>query len=217
MLETPRVFIYAFLVLLLLFSEQLSMGAAPRKGFGQATREANLRAGPGVEHSIKGTIKENEQLTVQGQEGDWYLVETAAGQKGYVYKDFLKIAGEEQAGAATKDAKNEKAAAEEGKETAKAPVPATEAMTTEQPIPPPPAPPQKITRPLSPSRSPNQPPKSVEHASPRAPSLIELLDGREADVILWVCIAVVFFLIGWISGGHYYLRRDRTRRTRLRF
>jgi uncharacterized protein YraI len=217
MSATPRVFIYAFLVLLLLFFEQLSMGAAPRKGLVQGTREANLRAGPGVEHGVKGTVKENEQLTVQGQEGDWYLVETAAGQKGYLYKDFLKVAGEEQAGAIVTEPKT---APGESKEATKAPVPVTDAATAEQSPPPPPAPPaQKITQSPSPSGSPNQPPKSEERktSSPRAPSLIELLDGREADVILWVCIAIVFFLIGWISGGHYYLRRDRTRRTKLRF
>jgi uncharacterized membrane protein len=36
-------------------------------------------------------------------------------------------------------------------------------------------------------------------------------------MMLWAAIAIVFFLIGWICGGHYYLRRDRARRTRLRF
>jgi len=209
----PRVLAYTSLVLVLLLFEQSDMAAAPRKGLVQGTREANLRAGPGVEHSIKGTVKENEQLTVQGQEGDWYLVETAAGQKGYVYKDFLKVIGEEQVGATTADAKNEKTAADESSQAA---APVSGAAPTEQTPPPPPAPPQKLAPPLSP---PNQPPKSDERKTPshRAPSLIELLDGREADMILWACIAMVFFLIGWISGGHYYLRRDRARRTKLRF
>ena len=54
-------------------------------------------------------------------------------------------------------------------------------------------------------------------ATDKASSLIELLEGREGDMMLWAGIAIVFFLIGWIFGGHYYLRRDRARRTRLRF
>jgi len=219
-MSEPRGVLFSiFFVLLSLFVAQLSVAAAPRKGIVQGTQEANLRTGPGVDYGVKGIVKENEQLTVQGQEGEWYLVETAAGQKGYLYKNFLKIAGEEQAGATITDAKKEKTAADESKETTKAPVPATDAATTEQSPPPPPAPPQKITQPLSPSGPPNQPPKSDERkvSSNKAPSLIELLDGREADMILWLCIAVIFFLIGWISGGHYYLRRDRARRTRLRF
>jgi len=46
---------------------------------------------------------------------------------------------------------------------------------------------------------------------------MELLEGRERDMVLWLTIAVAFFLIGWICGGNYYLRRDRIRRTKLRF
>jgi hypothetical protein len=44
-----------------------------------------------------------------------------------------------------------------------------------------------------------------------------MLEGRENDMIIWVSIAAVAFVIGWILGGNYYLRRDRARSKKLRF
>ena len=59
----------------------------------------------------------------------------------------------------------------------------------------------------------------AEQKSPAAksPSIIQMLEGRENDLIIWLAIAVIFFIVGWICGGNYYLRRDRRRRTKLRF
>lgn len=54
-------------------------------------------------------------------------------------------------------------------------------------------------------------------AAPKAPSLIQRLEGRESDLMIWLGVAVVFFLFGWIGGGIHARRRDRLRRTRLRF
>lgn len=51
----------------------------------------------------------------------------------------------------------------------------------------------------------------------KAPSLIQRLEGREGDVMIWLAIAAVFFLVGWIGGGFHARRRERSRRTRLRF
>lgn len=51
----------------------------------------------------------------------------------------------------------------------------------------------------------------------KSPSVIQMLEGRENDLILWASIAVVAFIIGWIWGGNYYLRRDRARSRKLRF
>jgi hypothetical protein len=59
----------------------------------------------------------------------------------------------------------------------------------------------------------------VEQKSPveKSPSIIQMLEGREHDLMLWVSIAVVAFVIGWILGGNYHLRRDRARSRKLRF
>jgi len=48
-------------------------------------------------------------------------------------------------------------------------------------------------------------------------SIIKMLEGRERELGAAVVIAAAFFAIGWISGGNYYLRRDRRRRSKLRF
>jgi len=51
----------------------------------------------------------------------------------------------------------------------------------------------------------------------KSPSIIQMLEGRENDLIIWISIAAVAFVIGWIVGGNYYLRRDRARSKKLRF
>ncbi len=48
-------------------------------------------------------------------------------------------------------------------------------------------------------------------------SIMQMLEGRERELLFAAAIAAAFFAIGWICGGHYYLRRDRYRRTKLRF
>jgi hypothetical protein len=51
----------------------------------------------------------------------------------------------------------------------------------------------------------------------KSPSIIQMLEGRENDLIIWISIAAVAFVIGWILGGNYYVRRDRARSKKLRF
>jgi hypothetical protein len=51
----------------------------------------------------------------------------------------------------------------------------------------------------------------------KSPSILQMIEGREREVLIGAAIAVGFFFIGWISGGNYYVRRERRRRTKLRF
>ena len=53
--------------------------------------------------------------------------------------------------------------------------------------------------------------------SDKPASLIQMLEGREDKLALWVGTAIFFFIIGWICGGNFYLRRDRRRSRKLRF
>ena len=41
--------------------------------------------------------------------------------------------------------------------------------------------------------------------------------GNDHDLYWWIGAAVCLFALGWISGGNYYLYRDRRSRTKLRF
>lgn len=57
-----------------------------------------------------------------------------------------------------------------------------------------------------------------ENAAAEPPaSIMKMLEGRERELLAAMAIAAAFFAIGWILGGNYYLRRDRRRRTKLRF
>jgi len=47
--------------------------------------------------------------------------------------------------------------------------------------------------------------------------IIKVLDGKEWEVLGWFGVALCIFILGWICGGHYYLRRDRIKKTKLRF
>ena len=58
--------------------------------------------------------------------------------------------------------------------------------------------------------------KEQSAAEPSA-SIMKMLEGRERELLAAIAIAAAFFAIGWICGGNYYLRRDRRRRTKLRF
>jgi hypothetical protein len=51
----------------------------------------------------------------------------------------------------------------------------------------------------------------------KSPSIVQMLEGRQSDLIMGLSLAVVFFVVGWICGGNFYLRRDRARRRKLRF
>jgi hypothetical protein len=50
-----------------------------------------------------------------------------------------------------------------------------------------------------------------------SPSILEMLQGHGREVLFGATIATAFFCIGWFSGGSYYVRRERRRRTKLRF
>jgi hypothetical protein len=54
-------------------------------------------------------------------------------------------------------------------------------------------------------------------AAAKSPSILQMLEGHETELMIAAAIAATFFLIGWICGGHYSLRRDRRRRTKIRF
>jgi hypothetical protein len=60
-------------------------------------------------------------------------------------------------------------------------------------------------------------PQEQEVSTGKSPSILQMVEGHETEVLVAMAIAVAFFLIGWICGGNYYLRRDRRHRTKLRF
>jgi hypothetical protein len=65
--------------------------------------------------------------------------------------------------------------------------------------------------------APTSPVTEPKFLAEKSPSIIQMLEGREHELMIWVAIAVVAFALGWILGGNYYLRRDRARSRKLRF
>jgi len=60
-------------------------------------------------------------------------------------------------------------------------------------------------------------PEKEKSAAEPPVSIMKMLEGRERELLAAIAIAAAFFAIGWICGGNFYLRRDRRRRTKLRF
>jgi hypothetical protein len=67
------------------------------------------------------------------------------------------------------------------------------------------------------SSAPTSPVAEQKSPAEKSPSIIQMLEGREHDLVIWASIGVVAFVIGWILGGNYHLRRDRARSRKLRF
>ena len=62
-------------------------------------------------------------------------------------------------------------------------------------------------------------PLEVARAKPtdgQAPSLLRLLEAHEAEVKIALVVAGVAFVLGWVCGGFYSVRRERKHRRRLR-
>ena len=194
----------AILFLLLsssLFFDSSVVLAAEIKATIQVT-SANLGAGPSLNEPSKAILKEGDQLRVESDKGDGYLVTTPDGQKGYVYRTVVKLAAVESLPILEKSQEPKSSAGEPNKPPQAAPAKSPAAAS--------PVPRSKaadsVTRPAE-----------QKGSSAESPPLIRLLEGHETDVLVWAGTAVAFFFVGWICGGNYYLRRERLRRTKLRF
>ena len=185
---------FAFLLLAFLVFAR-GAGLAQQKAAVFGTPMANVRAGAGVEHALKTTLKEGDQVVVEKLEGEWYLINAADGQTGYVHKNFLKLAAD-----ATPQ-----------------PVPAQ--VATPQPIAPQTkAPVKKATAAPAPVQPVSQVPVAqTKPAEAKSQSILQMLEGREAEVKIGLLIAGVAFVIGWFCGGSFYQRRERKSRYKLRF
>lgn len=63
----------------------------------------------------------------------------------------------------------------------------------------------------------SSPPSERRVVRGRRIPLILLLEGKKWEILRWLGVFVCIFVLGWICGGSYYLRRERAQRSRLRF
>lgn len=174
-------------------------GAQKATVFGTPT--ANLRAGPGVEHELKLTLKEGDPVTIEKADGEWFLVTAGDGQQGFIHKNLLKPV--ESAAVQPQAGPPHKSAAAAAPVSGSAPtVPATATKSAKPPLPTPAAAPIEVAKPQT--------------TFGKAPSLLQMLEGHESEVKIGLLVAAIAFVMGWFCGGHYYIRREHKYRRRIR-
>jgi uncharacterized protein YgiM (DUF1202 family) len=211
MLEAPRNVLPAVFLFLSLFITSGRGGAAESKAAVFGTPTANLRAGAGIEHALKMTLKEGDQVSVEKLEGEWYLVSAADGQKGYVHKNLLKLAADAtpQPTLPPQPAPakiNSPEAKEPSKDAAPAAAPTATKNEPPKPLPtnaPAPAPVARVEQPKA--------------AEAKSQSILQMLEGHETEAKIGLLVAGIAFVLGWLCGGGYYARRERKSRHKLRF
>ena len=159
-----------------------------RKGEIQGESYVNLRSGPDLKYLPKGVLRKGDKVTVEGEEGSWYLLSAPDGKKGHVHKTFVRLLGK----------------AEE-KEVAKKEVAIVESVVAESAV-------QTDNAPIAVERL-----EEIKTSKSKPAPVVKVLEGKEWQIVLWLGAALGISIIGWICGGNYYLRRDRIRRSRLHF
>lgn len=164
----------------------------------------NLRSGPGRKHSPRAVLKRGDEVTVRSEERGWYLVSLEDQKIGYVSREFVELAdnsktveiaqaepvtvvNNEEGGEGEK-----KILANEEKGEGKGEGDEEGQILALQ--------------------------KEDSPASQSKPwSVVRVLEGKKREILRWFLAAVCVFILGWVCGGNYYLRRDRANRTKLRF
>ena len=175
----------------------------------------NLRAGAGVDHALQLTLKEGDQVIVEKAEGEWFLVAAANGQKGYIHKNLLKLAGETSAQSAAGQTPTQQVAAGQAQEPAKeATAPKVVGPAGQNPTVGPAKAGDSSKTKQSPTPSAVAPQQLPEAKSQ---SILQMIEGHEAEVKIAALVAAIAFVLGWFCGGSYYVRRERKARRKLRF
>lgn len=202
-------------LLVYLLTSSTATGAEKALVFGTPT--ANLRVGPSIEQPIIITLKEGDAVMVERLDGEWYQVTAPEGQKGFINKNLLKFAEVQKSVAAPA-----KAPGSETKETGKPPVlpnaaapAAAPEKTAAAPAAPAAAPAPGVV-PTTPVAKGPEPLKLAGNAAPaKSRPLIDRVAGREMETAIWLGVALLTFVLGWICGGIHSMRRERFKRSRL--
>lgn len=201
--------------------------ALPQKAVVAGTPTANLRAGAGIEHNLKLTLKEGDLVTIDKLDGDWYAVIAADGQSGFIHKNLLKPVADVPAPASVPPAAAPKAT--QPVVNTPAPAAAAPAPSAAQPAVAPAAPaiaPKPASEggvvksepaPAPAEKSPAPEAAPAKPAEAKAPSILQMLESRATEVKVTLLVAAVTFVLGWFCGGSYFIRRERKRRGRIQF
>ncbi len=191
--------------------------------------QVNLRSGPSISHPPVTILNNGEEVKVEKLEGSWYQVSLPDGLKGYVYAEFVRflpgkeepletategtlptptmeVSLEESTPQSQPDTDGQKPVSEQPQEPALTPV------ETQAEVPVQEAPANLLESESSPPETLAVAPREIETTTP-----VQRGQWRFWRILRWILAPSCIFILGWILGGNYYLRRDRIKRTRLRF
>lgn len=209
MLGVRRNALAIFLLALFLLNVSSRTETPEKTRYVRGNAPSDLPTNPGIELRLRSNFAEWPAERTPS-------VVTAGAQRESIGLRLLKFVGE--AVAQTTDADSAKVPVEQSKESNQKTAPAAPANRQ-----PPAAVKAKTPESRSKASSPAKSAASVDtsqeqkNAAAKSPSILQMLEGHETELIIAAAIAATFFLIGWLCGGHYYLRRDRRRRTKIRF
>jgi len=188
--------------LVLVFGEGLAE-LEEKKGKIAGASHVNLRSGPGTSHPPIKILRIGEEVDVERLEGSWYRVSLPDGKSGYVYKPLVYLSGHEEA-------ESIQAGNAPGQEHGVSKGIAVKGTNGAE----------EKSRSRAPRRqiefSQTNP---VEKDSPKDNPPLTMGIGQERllVIVIWITAALCIFILGWILGGNYYLRRDRIYKSKLHF
>jgi hypothetical protein len=209
--HAPSIFLLSIFLLIV----NLHPESAKKNAIVPPNEKPNLHADPGIEHPLNPTFKDADRVAVKELARKRCFGVAADGRNEPVPTRFWSFVNETVAQTSDPGSGSSKTPAAESKG------PTKKADSTSAKIPAPPTGKPKVTGPSSKAPSPANsiPPvdKPEEEQNLKSPSILQMLEGHERELMIAAAIAAAFFFIGWICGGNYYLRRDRRRRTKIRF
>lgn len=174
-----------------------------KKGMIAGASHVSLRSGPGISHPAVKILRIGEEVDVERLEGSWYRVSLPDGNSGYVYKPLVYLSGDE-----TVESVDVEIATTQEPE-----VPEERSITG-----------ANGAEEKSSSRIPRRQPEIsnsqlVEKEFPESHPLLSKVTGKDRflEIAEWFVAALCIFILGWVFGGNYYLRRDRKERNKLHF
>src|SRR6266545_5491436 len=196
-----------FLLSIFLLIVNLHPESAKKSAIVPPNEKPNLHPDPGIEHPLKPTFKDADRVAVKELARMRYFGVAADGRNEPVHTKFWIFVNEAVAQTSDPGSGSSKTPAMESKE------PTKKADSTSAKIPAPPTGKPKVTGPSSKAPSPANsipPVDKPEEQNLKSPSILQMLEGHERELMIAAAIAAAFFFfIGWICGGNYYLRRDR--------
>ncbi|MFQ5850186.1 MAG: SH3 domain-containing protein [Candidatus Binatia bacterium] len=218
---------HMLLFLFVLLSKEGLTEIVDKRGRVEGASFVNLRSGPGLTHPPVAILRSGEQVSVEGSDGSWFRVSLRDGRRGYIYKDLVHLLSRQ--GTEVPEQETEVPMDKEMVAERRPEVPNDEEafareeteISNEAPVAKPAGADKEVptgSLEVLPSQAEVATSQQVKRPMPNPNAVLssEMDPGERWTTSKWLVIGLCIFILGWICGGNYYLRRDRIERTRLR-